>query len=87
MLLLTCVSSDVPLKKPRPREALSAVGALAALVVRAEVHGEGRHGDVGLVTVRALPSFLVLQRSVRRQRDTIRDLMTFDFRGYSEDII
>ena len=43
MFLFTCVSSDMPLQKPRPREALSAVGALAALVVRAEVHGEGRH--------------------------------------------
>ena len=57
------------LQEPRPGEALSAVGALAALVVRAEVHGEGGHGDIGLVAVRALPGFLVLQRSVRMQRE------------------
>ena len=74
--ILACVSPDVALQEPWPGEALSAVGALAALVVRAEVHGKGRHGDIGLVTVRALSGFLVLQRSVRKQRRTIRDLMT-----------
>ena len=52
---LTCVSPDVALQEPRPGEALSAVGALAALVVRAHVHGVGRHGHVHFVAVRALP--------------------------------
>ena len=78
------MSPDVTLQEPRPGEALSAVGALAALVVRAEVHGEGGHGDVGLVAVRALSGFLVLQRSVRKQRGTIRDLMTLYLRGNTE---
>ena len=75
-VLLTCVSPDVALQEPRPGEALSAVGALAALVVRAEVHGKGRHGDIGLVAVRAFSGFLVLQRSVRKQRGTTKDLVT-----------
>lgn len=41
--LLTCVRSDVTLKQPRTRKALAAGGALAALVVRADVHRVCRH--------------------------------------------
>ena len=65
------MSPDVTLQEPWPGEALATVGAFAALVVRAEVHGEGGHGDVGLVAVRALSGFLVLQRSVRKQREPL----------------
>ena len=55
------------LKEPRPGEALAAEVALAALVVRPQVHGVGRHGDVGLAAVRTLPCFLVLKRSKERK--------------------
>ncbi len=51
------------LKKPRPGEALAAEVTLAPLVVRPQVHGVSRHGDVGLATVGTFPGFLVLERS------------------------
>lgn len=56
---------DVSLQQPGSREALAAVRTLAALVVRAHVHGEGRHGDVHLVAVRTTTCLLVGQRAVR----------------------
>ena len=59
--LLTCVSPDVALQEPRPGEALSAVGALAPLVVRPNVHGESWHRHISLVAVRALAGLLILQ--------------------------
>ena len=55
------------LKEPRPGEALATEVALAALVVRPQVHGVGRHGDVGLAAVRTLPGFLVLKGSKERK--------------------
>lgn len=43
--------SDVALQEPWPGKGLAAVRALAALTVRADVHGEGGHRDVHLVTM------------------------------------
>jgi hypothetical protein len=63
--MFTGVSPDVALEEPRSGEALSTEMAFAALVVGTEVHGVGRHGDVGLAAVRALPRLLVLQRPER----------------------
>ena len=60
-IFLTCVGPNVALQQPRPGEALAAIGAFAALVVGAQVHREGRHGDVRLVAVGALPRLLVFQ--------------------------
>ncbi len=60
--MITCVRSDMSLKKPRPREALSAEVAFAALVVSPEVHRVGRHRDVRLAAVRTLASLLVFER-------------------------
>jgi hypothetical protein len=59
--MFTCVRSDMSLKKPRPREALSAEVAFAALVVSPEVHRVGRHRDVRLATVRTLAGLLVFE--------------------------
>jgi len=61
------VCSNVTLKEPRSGEAFAAEVALAALVVRPQVHGVGRHGDVGLAAVRTLSGFLVLEGSKKRK--------------------
>ncbi len=57
---------DVSLQQPRSGKALSAVGALATLVVGPQVHGVGWHGDVGLVTMGALSGLLVFQGPVAK---------------------
>lgn len=62
--LLARVGSDVSLQEPGSREALAAEGALAALAVGAHVHRKGRHGDVHLGAVRALPGLLVRHATV-----------------------
>lgn len=62
---VTCVGPDVALEQPRPGEALSAVLALAALVVRPDVHRKGRHADVELVAMRAPSCLFVGGASVR----------------------
>jgi hypothetical protein len=59
--MFTCVCPNMSLKKPRPREALSAEVAFAALIVSPEVHRVGRHRDVRLAAVRALASLLVFE--------------------------
>ena len=51
--LFSGVGAEVALQQPRPREGFPANAALVAQVVGEEVHGEGRHGDVDLVTLRA----------------------------------
>lgn len=61
----TCVRAYVSLQKPRPREALAAIMALASLIVGPHVHAECRHADVDLVAMRAPPSLLIAQWSVR----------------------
>lgn len=61
----TCVRANVSLEQPRSREALAAVVALAALVVRAHVHGEGGHADVELVAVGAAARLFVRRAPVR----------------------
>ncbi|KAJ8877539.1 hypothetical protein PR048_021994 [Dryococelus australis] len=60
----TCVRADVSLQEPGPGEALATVGALAALVVRPHVHGEGRHRHIHLPAVRAAARLLVAGRAV-----------------------
>lgn len=60
----TCVCSNVPLEQPGPGEALGAVRAAADLVVRAQVHGVGRHGHVDLAALGAGPRFAVVRGAV-----------------------
>ena len=62
--LLASVSANVTLKQPRSAEALAAVRACAALVVRAHVHAEGRHADVDFLTVRAFARLFVVHVAV-----------------------
>lgn len=62
--LLARVRADVTLQQPGSREALATVRACAALVVRAHVHAEGRHGDVDLLAVGTLAGLLVAVRPV-----------------------
>ena len=62
--LLASVSANVTLKQPRSAEALAAVGACAALVVRAHVHTERRHTDVDFLAVRTLARFFVVHVAV-----------------------
>ena len=66
--LLAGVGPDVALEQPGPGEALAAVRTTAALVVGADVLGVGGHGDVDLVTVRALLGLLVLVRSKSKRK-------------------
>ena len=62
--LFSGVRSNVPLQQPRPAEALAAVRARTALVVRAHVHAVGRRWDVEFVAVRALAGLLVVDAAV-----------------------
>lgn len=57
--------TDVALKKPRPREALAAVLALAALIVRPHVHGKRRHADVQFVAMGTSSRLLIGRTAVR----------------------
>ena len=57
--------ADMTLQQPRSAEALAAVLALAALVVRAHVHAVSGHGNVHFVAMRALPGLLVADAAVR----------------------
>ena len=61
------MGSDMTLQQPGPGEGFAAELALAALVVGPQVHGVGRHGDVGLVAMGTFPCFLVLQRSKQKR--------------------
>ena len=63
--LLPRVRAHVTLQEPGPAEMLAADRARVLEVVREHVHGEGRHGDVDLVAVRALLGVLAVQRAVR----------------------
>lgn len=58
------MSADVTLKKPWPAEFLTAVRALAALVMRANMHAVRWHGHVHLVAVWTLPCLFVAYTSV-----------------------
>ena len=62
--LLTRVGSNVSLQQPRPREALAAEVALAALVVGAHVHAVGGYADVHLVAVGTAAGLFVAERAV-----------------------
>ena len=50
---------EVSLEQPWPGESLSAVIALAILIVSSQVHGKGRHGHVNLGAVRTPSGFRV----------------------------
>lgn len=56
---LARVRAYVTLQQPWPGEALAAVLTLAALVMGAHVHREGRHRDVHLLAVRTVARLLV----------------------------
>ena len=62
---LAGVGADVALQQPGSGELLTAVRALAALVVCPHMHAIGRHGHVYFVTVRAFAGFLVTHAPVR----------------------
>ena len=57
--LLARVCTNMALEEPGSGEPLATIGTLTALIVCPYVHAVGRHGDVDLVTVRALTCFLV----------------------------
>ncbi len=42
----TCMGPNVTLQEPRSGETLSADVTFARLVVRSQMHGESRHGDI-----------------------------------------
>ena len=62
--LLPSVSANVTLKQPRSAEALAAVRACAALVMRAHVHTEGRHTNVDFLAVRTFARLFVVHVAV-----------------------
>ena len=63
--LFARVRANVALQQPRSAEFLAAEGALAALVVRPDVHAEGRHRHVHFVAMRTFSRLFVGERSVR----------------------
>lgn len=69
------MSSDVALKKPRSGKALATIWTLAAQVVRPQVHGVGRHGDIGFLTMWAFSSFFVLQRPEKGRKFAFKTIL------------
>ena len=65
------MSPDVTLQQPGSRETLSADVTLARLVVRPQMHGKGRHGDVNLSAVRTSLGFLIRERPVDQKTNMI----------------
>lgn len=63
--IITCVSPDVSLQKPRTAETFAAIVALAALIVGPHVHRIGGHADVQLVAVWTASGLFVCRTSVR----------------------
>lgn len=63
--LLPGMRAHVSLQQPRPAEGLAAHGALVFEVVRQQVHGQRRHGDVRFATRRTLARQLAIQAAVR----------------------
>jgi len=62
--LLAGVRPHVTLEQPRPAEGFAADVAFVLQVVRQEVHGHGRHGDVDLAAGRAFLGQLAVQAAV-----------------------
>ena len=62
--LLAGVRPQVALQQPRPRELRTADAATVRQLVREQVHGQGRHADVGLAARHALLRRLGVQAAV-----------------------
>lgn len=62
--LLPCVRTQMSLQQPGPRERLVAHRTLVTQTVRQDVHGQGRHADVHLVTMGTRLGLLAVQTSV-----------------------
>ena len=58
---LTCVRSEMTLEEPWPWKCFATNGAFAVLIVRSDMHGKGRHGNINFATHMALLGFFIVQ--------------------------